>query len=286
MAPLCWIRPLQVGHGIRRSYQSKAPLRTAYLSTCPKRRYPHKPLNFHPTRHSSTSIPPSSRSISSPTTLPDPQSNLDEVAQNILADLHHFKHDKWGWVLYRCSYDDDEAWARFQEIINERSRKEMERRGFPPEVTNSLEWTFVSDRASFDGASRDQLRQHFHAWAAVAEKTEQPRAVEKEINWGGARSPRYLYFIQVDEEALRTVADADPYDIMDGGWVNLVRCSDRDLDLDQRERERENVDEADGDEGWMMIAADMVGPDFYDAIGPVPQDWYTFYTPPPGLVVY
>ncbi|OBT60691.1 hypothetical protein VE03_09987 [Pseudogymnoascus sp. 23342-1-I1] len=224
--------------------------------------------------------------MSSSTILLEPESNINEVAQNIRANLHHFKHDKWGWVLYRCSYNDDEDWTRFQQIINERSRKEMAERGFPPEVANSLEWTFVSDRTSFNGASRDQLRQHFHAWAAVAEKNEQPRAVDNETNRTGTESQRYIYFIQVDEEALRSVVDADPSDILDEGWVNLVRCCDEDLDLDRRERDREHVDEADGGEGWMMIAAHMVGPDFYDVMGQAPETWYAFYSPPPGLVVY
>ncbi|KFY18428.1 hypothetical protein V493_08623 [Pseudogymnoascus sp. VKM F-4281 (FW-2241)] len=286
MASFCWIRPLQIGHGIRRGYQSRALLRTAYLLTYPKGRHPYKPLLFLPTRRSSTSMLPNTTFMSSSKIPPDPQSNLDEVAKNIHDDLRHFKHDKWGWVLYRCSYGDDEAWTRFQQIIHERSRKGMAERGFPLEVANSLEWTFVSDRTSFDGASRDQLRQHFYAWAAAAEKTEQLRAVDNERNWTGDKSQRYIYFIQVDEEALRSVVDADPSDSLDEGWVNLIRCRDGDLDLDWRQREKENVDEEDGDEGWMMIAAHMVGPDFYDAIGRMPQDWYTFYTPPPGLVVY
>ena len=62
-----------------------------------------------------------------------------------------------------------------------------------------------------------------------------------------------------------------------------MRWSDEDLDLERREMDRELVEVEDGDEGWMQIAAHMVGPDFYDAIG---DDWYTFYTPPPRLVYY
>ena len=165
----------------------------------------------------------------------------------------------------------------------------MARRGFPPDVTNSLEWTFVSDRASLDGASRDQLRVHFRAWAAEAEKAEQPRAV---VAGRWDKSQRYSFFIEVDEEALRAVADADLDDPLDEGWVNIVRCGEMDLgpEARERERERENIPvedvEGDGDEGWMTIASHMVGPDFYDAIGDLPQNWYAFYTPPPGLVYW
>ena len=157
----------------------------------------------------------------------------------------------------------------------------MAEREFPPEVANSLEWTFVSDQSLFDGASRDQLRQHFRVWATEAEKSEQPRAVDGEKRWTALR---YMYFIQVDEEVLQTTTvDVDPYDSLDWGWVNLVCCSDEDFDLERMEMDREHVEVEDGDEGWMQIAAHMVGPCFYDAIG---AEWYTFYTPPPGLVYY
>lgn len=61
--------------------------------------------------------------------------------------------------------------------------------------------------------------------------------------------------------------DVDPYDNLDWGWVNIVRCWDHDFDLEGRERGREYVEVEDGDEGWMQIAAHMVGPDFYEVIG-------------------
>ncbi|KFX88445.1 hypothetical protein O988_09020 [Pseudogymnoascus sp. VKM F-3808] len=283
MTSFCWIRPLQVGHGIRRSYQSRAPFRTAYL----KSRHPHNSLSYPTHHHDSTSRPPSLRYISSSSspTLPEPENSIDETAQNIRAYLRHLKHDKWGWVIYRCSYANDEDWTRFQQIINEKSRQDMAERGFPPDVVKSLEWTFISDPTLFNNASRDQLRRHFHAWVTEAQKSEHSLfAYNESKNWG--TSQRYTYFIQVDESALRSVVDADPDDILDEGWVNLVRCSDEDLDLEMRERERGNVDEEDGDEGWMMIAAHMVGADFYDVMGGGPDAFYTFYQPPPGLVVY
>ncbi|KFZ22761.1 hypothetical protein V502_02763 [Pseudogymnoascus sp. VKM F-4520 (FW-2644)] len=288
MASFCWIRPLQVGHGIRRSFQSRALLCT------PKTRHPQKPLLFLPTHHRrSPSTPPSPRFTSSSTIPipPDPPGDLDEAAQSIRCGLRDFKHDKWGWVIYRCSYGDDEAWTRFQRIINDRSRKDMAGRGFPPDLANSLEWTFVSDRASLDGASKEQLRSYFRAWVAEAEKVEQPRATV-ENGRDATKAQRYSFFIEVDEEALRSVADADLDNPFDEGWVNIVRCGEWDLGPEAREeeRKRENIPvedvEGDGDEGWMRISSHMVGPDFYDAIGYLPQDWYPFYRQPPGLVYW
>ncbi|KLJ10526.1 hypothetical protein EMPG_14096 [Blastomyces silverae] len=99
------------------------------------------------------------------------------------------------------------------------------------------------------------------------------------------RSQRYMSFIQVDEEALRSVVEGDLNDFMDGSWVHLVRADDHDFDRSAN-AEEEDDDGEEVDEGWIMIAADMIGPDFYDVIGPAPDDWYAFYSPPPGFVIY
>ncbi|KKZ61343.1 hypothetical protein EMCG_04062 [[Emmonsia] crescens] len=152
----------------------------------------------------------------------------------------------------------------------------------PPEVATSLEWTFVSDPATFDGASRDQLRTRFLAWAAEAEKTEQPRAVGK--HWTGLRLQRYTYLIQVDEELLCSMVEGDPEELMDGSWVHLV-CADEDQDFGQNAKAVED-DEDEEVEGWIMIAADMIGPDLYEVIGPMPESWCAFYSPAPGFVLY
>lgn len=87
--------------------------------------------------------------------------------RNIQDDLLSRKHDRRGWVIYRCTYGDNEAWARFQQIIHQRSRQTMAASD-TPEAADGLEWTVVEDRGALDGASRDQLRACFQTWAAEA----------------------------------------------------------------------------------------------------------------------
>lgn len=97
------------------------------------------------------------------------------------------KQDKWGWVIYRCSYEDDEAWERFKKIVNQRTRRQV-LESDAPELLESLEWTFVEDRSTLEGIPRDQLRSLFKDWAAEAIKAEQPRATDHIRRRGG---PRY-----------------------------------------------------------------------------------------------
>lgn len=244
-------RPL-AGVGFRYSQQSRILL--PFTKTWPTFPRPPRP-------QACRQLPPSPHHYMASFVIPS-------AVQNIQDDLQHFKHDKWGWVIYRCTYGDDEAWERFQQIINERSQDNMAQAGVPQEVATTLEWTFVSDRAALDGVSREELRRRFRAWANEAEKLEQPRADR------GPKLQRYLYFIQVDEDCLQSVVGANPSDPLDVGWVKIVQAE-------------ESTGNEDGeDEGWMLIAADMIGPDFYDAIGQMPESWYSFYMPPPALVVY
>lgn len=216
-----------------------------------------------------------------------PETDPEDAAQNILGDLRYFNHTKWGWVIYRCTYGDDAAWERFREIITSRAREDLaERDHVPREVVDGMDWKFFSDQATLDGASREQLRRRFRTWADEAEKTDQPGAyAHSELKWGNSfLSQRYKMFVQVDEEALRSVVDADPSEHLDVGWVNLVRADegmDRGLNVGVFGSEEEHVEE-----GWMMIASDLLGPDFYNVFNNMPESWYVYYSAPPQLVVY
>lgn len=93
----------------------------------------------------------------------------------ILNTLKQSKHDKWGFVIYRCTYEDDEGWELFKHLLHERTENTIQPSD-APEATDSLEWTFVEGRAALEGASRPQLRYRFNRWADLAFVTEQPRA--------------------------------------------------------------------------------------------------------------
>jgi hypothetical protein len=135
--------------------------------------------------------------------LPSPQGVISKVPTSS-------KHDKRGFVFYRCTYEDDQAWERFKQVFRERTQRALQRSD-TLEVADSHEWTFVDDRPALDGASRSQLRERFNNRAAHAIATEQPRAkaeIERDpMPTSGI--PRYNYFIQVDDKALQSVI-ADP----------------------------------------------------------------------------
>jgi hypothetical protein len=51
--------------------------------------------------------------------LPSPHSALSKV-------LTSSKHEKWGFVVYRCTSQDDYAWERFKQIFHERTQQALQ----------------------------------------------------------------------------------------------------------------------------------------------------------------
>ncbi len=65
-----------------------------------------------------------------------------------------------------------------------------------------------------------------------------------------------------------------------GSWVHFIRCWD---EYDNGVRPT-HLDEGKEDDGWMMISAHMVNPEFYEAIGTTMEYWSAFYMAPPFVV--
>lgn len=72
---------------------------------------------------------------------------LPSAAQIIHSRLETSEHDEWGWVIYRCTHNNDAACTRFKELVQKHS-SELIAESDVPEAANSLQWTFVGDRQS------------------------------------------------------------------------------------------------------------------------------------------
>jgi hypothetical protein len=225
------------------------------------------------------------------TVIPSPESQ-------ILNMLKESQHDKWGFVIYRCTYQNDQDWDRFKRLVHDRANEAIAESD-TPEIADSLEWTFVEDRATLGGASRAQLREHFNGWADDAYAIEQPRHHQLDFqNWGLFGFQQYNYFIQVDEEALQSVLSPPEFDWDGQGFVNFVDSRWRSFSHEEYYRgltglgdvtvfesidgcEQENV-------GWMRITPMlMISTEWYGAVGGFAGGgWYVFYLRPPAVVLW
>ncbi|CAO2653500.1 Nn.00g029110.m01.CDS01 [Neocucurbitaria sp. VM-36] len=201
---------------------------------------------------------------------------------NIRHDLAVLPVDKWGWVIYRCSYDDadNETWARFRTRIEADSRETIAQSD-APEIADRLEWTWVEDRASLDGVSTAALRKRFRAWVADQVKR-QPG------NYHPSSVARFRYFIKIDKEVLQNLAGY----LDDGGWSkgDFVKIVNADWEPSTDE-EQDILEPIDGctekDVGWMRIVPCMIDTEFYDALNGDEMAWDDqFYKRPPGILLW
>ncbi|KAK5685476.1 hypothetical protein LTS10_003555 [Elasticomyces elasticus] len=142
----------------------------------------------------------------------------------------------------------------------------------------------VHEAAELDGASKDLVRGRFKAWLATDAHKERLHADAKILGIGGrGTTPRYIFCLHVDEEALRSVIPVhqdnslsdETYDT--GGFLNLIDVnwalpSEEEAEELRREHEVEDpydegFEAVDGcrmqDVGWMRVDIRFVMPGFY-----------------------
>jgi hypothetical protein len=138
----------------------------------------------------------------------------------ILYELKDRKIEKWGWVFYRTTYKDDEAWDIFKQKVNisVRSIVNLDPRSELNEaIFDKLEFVFIEDKAKFDGASKEELRAHFQEWVGNSFSAENPRA-DQRLLYDEEPVSRYRFFFEIDEDALRSCGSAG------SGHANFRPC--------------------------------------------------------------
>lgn len=101
---------------------------------------------------------------------------------------------KWGWVVFRCTYKPelDKEWETFKLRIKSKFLENLHESD-APDIAEKLEMVFIED-LELEGASMEDLKQRFRAWA----RTESPNINPRHWFCGS----RYTYFLYIDEDAL------------------------------------------------------------------------------------
>ena len=205
-------------------------------------------------------------------------STHNNTADCIERYLQEDGHRTWGFVIYRCTYENDDDWGQFMERLRGRIRSTLEiYNGL--DMMDSLSITVFEDRSILDNASTSVVREHFKQWAATAPQQEQ--------GTGPTLSQRYRFCVQVDAVALESVIHDAPsppqhYTISDG-FVNLIWKDWEPYTPDPREEVEELIEGFTQQQvGWMRVAYQdvMVGMYYYLRDW---NAWYPEYRRPPEL---
>ncbi|KAF1988766.1 hypothetical protein K402DRAFT_391467 [Aulographum hederae CBS 113979] len=192
---------------------------------------------------------------------------LHDTSEDIREELVGKGLSKWGWVIYRSTYGDDETWQRFLDILKQGTGAESQHES-DPGVTDMIDWK-VMEGPEFADASKDAVREYFKAWTASDEaKAEQPnRTINNEDGSLMGLTPRYTFCVHVDTDALESVMRLSTpldQDYSCEAYLNLIdaRWDYESVTVDYATGEKfdgENEVEVDGykchDVGWMKVGA-------------------------------
>lgn len=79
--------------------------------------------------------------------------HFDEVQADLRAD----PQIKWGFVVYRCTYGDDTAWARMMDRLNRQAQRSLESEG-AGDLFSQIDWA-VQENLEWDEAEPDLIKQ-------------------------------------------------------------------------------------------------------------------------------
>ncbi|THY68630.1 hypothetical protein D6C97_00163 [Aureobasidium pullulans] len=212
---------------------------------------------------------------------------LSANATKRLAYVHNrYGIQKWGFVVYRCTYDDDEAWAQLMEHIKTRTIDSVKSDGIGTGMIDRLDLPVIEDPTleAFVADSGNGFLRTPNSRASDSD--------EDLLDSLLAMTPRYNFCIHVDAGSLESIVRRDPPilaspatitgDRSKEGYVNLIRADsgwswdEYDPATFDRESEGYELDEDPLDEnevevegcklhdvGWMKISPDGKMPAFY-----------------------
>jgi len=220
------------------------------------------------------------------------------IFYHTIASMVRTGHHKWGFLVYRVSYDDDAAWQRVLHIFRRVTEVRATNKG-KTHLLPYLAYTPMEDRDRFEGASKDTIREYFRDW--VHERSVErdgPGACpenEELTRW----SPRYKACLYVDKEAMDGASIreigffAEPYCHVEGtGVVIDGQFGEHDRDVINRAigGAREEFEPVEGrtgwDVGWMYFRL-YLPPALYENLSMSEDEWAGsyFYKRPPGVYI-
>jgi hypothetical protein len=222
----------------------------------------------------------------------------DDIQHALMADGHRI----WGFVVYRCTYDNDADWQVCMQRIREYLGPSIKTSDGQDLLDERFKLTVMEGKDKFDRASTSTIRQHFRDWCVHAVNEEQgstdeiERRRQEPVPWCGTPAVRYRFCLQIDAASLKSIVEDEP-----DAWVNLIRDDWRlkqamagqpgdDLDWDQgnfTDDEAEAYPSIEGntdeDVGWMMVDYRCLMPTYYSYLRD-PNDWDFTYARPPYVV--
>lgn len=159
-----------------------------------------------------------------------------EEADAIRRGLEEDNLQQWGFVIFRCTYKSQEKWEKFVTLVKQDVSDFFEWRRME-DLYARMAWTIIEDQ-TLDCGSIGETSRRFHDWVETEGRQElQSTSSVPEHDMSGY-SPRYLYYILMDEESLESVVNDEKARLRDGYFCTIVRSDNVLLREEMREKRR------------------------------------------------
>lgn len=174
-------------------------------------------------------------------------------------------HHKWGFVIYRCTYSDDEAWLRYVQYVKDTTINKLDFYGQQFLLEKYLDIQVVED-PQLDSALKPYIRSVF---AERAERDRQPEhGGPGSETFFGKMMPRFNYCVYVDQACLDTLPARERWELEreQGGHERemppSVVCAVIDTDCEPGGEGEDRYEPVEGCTryypGWMYSAVDKL----------------------------
>ena len=176
------------------------------------------------------------------------EEDLQQIEEEMLPE-----HRKWGYIVYRTTYADEEQWSHciefFQNLVRKITRKKT---GGPEHASKYLDFPDRNDHIAFNNATTAPLRTHFEQWRRSDEAfTKQGmQHNQRRQLWD---SMRYRGFVRIDTESMQSILEvASGRLTSSSAWVDVVQVDWPEDDPDEEDEDEDADEDGDGDEDENM----------------------------------
>lgn len=197
----------------------------------------------------------------------------DHGLGHLIRGMQQTGYHKWGFIIYRCTYSDDEAWLRYVQYIKDKTISSLDLMGQQFLLEKYLDFPVIEDRYQLEGASKSVVRTLF------AEQAERDR--QKDQGGPGTATPfakmipRFNYCVYVDQLCLDTLLAREKWEHEreqgqhQQGLPPRVICAIIDTDCEPDGEGEDGYEPVEGCTrwfpGWMYCRADFLA-SLYDRL--------------------
>lgn len=229
-------------------------------------------------------------------TLPDPKDGLGGYGlPSTIRSIQNTGFRKWGFRIYRTTYDDDAAWSRYVGILETELAEGLVATGSDYMLAPYHEWTIVEDRGALDGAAKADVRARFRSWSEARSVARDGPGAEHGLIAQAGLVARFEACIMVDKECLDSMEKnkdrrnrLEPYFVvigLDRLAPPPVPLTEEDLEELREDGDEGMLEEDDGDDETWMLASCESYVELYDELcgmGP----WWRRRRAPPDIYPY